>query len=177
MILLHGFLGAPGDWELSVASGLDAIGVTWRAPWLPGHGIDASQPAYGAAKMEDFFEHLDEIPLEDGTLAGYSMGGRLALHYALARPQRVRRLILEAASPGLESDEERSACIVGITEGSNGLAGGILFENLLGLHQRQMVDITTRPNILASMFDSIGNEDRLKVQRRAVVPVEISIQR
>jgi 2-succinyl-6-hydroxy-2,4-cyclohexadiene-1-carboxylate synthase len=108
VILLHGFLGAPGDWELKVAPGLDEIGVQCLTPWLPGHGIDPSEPAYGAVTMEEFFEHLDELPLEDGTLVGYSMGGRLALHYALARPQRVRRLVLEAASPGLEAEGERA---------------------------------------------------------------------
>lgn len=108
MILLHGFLGAPGDWELSVAPGLDEIGAQCLTPWLPGHGVDPSEPAYGAVTMDEFFEHLDELPLDDGTLVGYSMGGRLALHYALARPQRVHRLVLEAASPGLETEGERA---------------------------------------------------------------------
>jgi 2-succinyl-6-hydroxy-2,4-cyclohexadiene-1-carboxylate synthase len=38
---------------------------------------------------------------------GYSMGGRLALAAALMRPERVTRLVLESASPGIESDPER----------------------------------------------------------------------
>lgn len=41
-------------------------------------------------------------------LVGYSMGGRVALHQALRRPDRVRRLILESASPGLATEEERA---------------------------------------------------------------------
>lgn len=41
-------------------------------------------------------------------LVGYSMGGRIALHRALRRPGRVRRLILESASPGLETAEDRA---------------------------------------------------------------------
>jgi 2-succinyl-6-hydroxy-2,4-cyclohexadiene-1-carboxylate synthase len=40
-------------------------------------------------------------------LAGYSMGGRIALHAALARPERVRRLVLLGASPGLADASER----------------------------------------------------------------------
>jgi 2-succinyl-6-hydroxy-2,4-cyclohexadiene-1-carboxylate synthase len=41
------------------------------------------------------------------TLLGYSMGGRLALHWAIAHPERVHRLILVGASPGLATPEER----------------------------------------------------------------------
>lgn len=42
-------------------------------------------------------------------LVGYSMGGRLALHQALRAGDRVRRLVLESASPGLATEEERAA--------------------------------------------------------------------
>jgi 2-succinyl-6-hydroxy-2,4-cyclohexadiene-1-carboxylate synthase len=42
-------------------------------------------------------------------LAGYSMGGRLALHTALAIPQRIARLVLISTSPGIEDAGERSA--------------------------------------------------------------------
>jgi 2-succinyl-6-hydroxy-2,4-cyclohexadiene-1-carboxylate synthase len=37
------------------------------------------------------------------------MGGRLALALALRRPERVRRLVLVSASPGLADAQERSA--------------------------------------------------------------------
>lgn len=49
--------------------------------------------------------------LADGTitLAGYSMGGRIALHAALAPGARVDRLVLIGASPGLADAAERSA--------------------------------------------------------------------
>jgi 2-succinyl-6-hydroxy-2,4-cyclohexadiene-1-carboxylate synthase len=36
------------------------------------------------------------------------MGGRFALAYAARNPERVRRLVLESASPGLETGEERA---------------------------------------------------------------------
>ena len=35
-------------------------------------------------------------------LCGYSLGGRVALHVALAAPERVSRLVLIGASPGIE---------------------------------------------------------------------------
>lgn len=52
-------------------------------------------------------EETEHLPRFD--LVGYSMGGRIALHVALARPERVRRIVLESASPGLDSAEARAA--------------------------------------------------------------------
>ena len=42
-----------------------------------------------------------------GAYVGYSMGGRLALHLALLRPELVTRLVLVGATAGLDTDEER----------------------------------------------------------------------
>lgn len=41
-------------------------------------------------------------------LAGYSQGGRLALHVALAHPRRVTRLVLVSATAGIEDEAERA---------------------------------------------------------------------
>ena len=42
-------------------------------------------------------------------LAGYSMGGRLALHAALEAPDRIAHLVLIAATAGIEDAGERAA--------------------------------------------------------------------
>jgi 2-succinyl-6-hydroxy-2,4-cyclohexadiene-1-carboxylate synthase len=42
-------------------------------------------------------------------LAGYSMGGRIALHAALALADRLDRLVLVGASPGIADASERAA--------------------------------------------------------------------
>ena len=42
-------------------------------------------------------------------LCGYSMGGRIALHVALAAPERIERLVLVGATAGIEDDAERAA--------------------------------------------------------------------
>jgi 2-succinyl-6-hydroxy-2,4-cyclohexadiene-1-carboxylate synthase len=73
---------------------------------LPGHGAhaDAERPITFAGCVAAV---LAEAP-ERFALCGYSMGGRVALHVALAAPQRVSRLILVASSPGIEDDGERA---------------------------------------------------------------------
>lgn len=50
---------------------------------------------------------LDASCSEPVHLAGYSMGGRLALFFALSYPDRVRTLCLVSASPGIAAAIER----------------------------------------------------------------------
>ena len=44
---------------------------------------------------------------EESILLGYSLGGRLALHACLSRPDLWRAVIIVGADPGLESEEEK----------------------------------------------------------------------
>ncbi len=76
------------------------------APDIRGHGeAGARRPVTLAAVTGDV---LDTVP-GPFALAGYSMGGRIALHVALAAPERVQRLVLIGASPGLADPAERAA--------------------------------------------------------------------
>jgi 2-succinyl-6-hydroxy-2,4-cyclohexadiene-1-carboxylate synthase len=102
LVLLHGFTQTRQSWRRTVA----ALDGRYRAvvPDLPGHGqMSERRPASLAATLAYLRALVDEPHL----LAGYSMGGRIALHAALARPERVRRLVLLGASPGLADPAER----------------------------------------------------------------------
>lgn len=109
VLALHGWLGRGADWA-PVAARLGAA-VRVVAPDLPGHGAsDAPPEAFtmdGAA--DGLAALLDAVGLERAVVAGYSMGGRLALHLALRHPGRVAGLVLVAASPGLAAEEARAA--------------------------------------------------------------------
>lgn len=109
LLLLHGF-----TWE----------GVAWRrvaeeladrycliAPDLPGHGgTPWPQPTDHWTFMrvcEALVALRFAMHLQDVTLVGYSMGGRLALQSALLAPSAFRRLVLIGASPGLRLGSDR----------------------------------------------------------------------
>lgn len=109
VLLLHGFTGSHQDWD-EVTAAL-ALEYTVVRPDLPGHGETKAEP--GAAAMPEVARGLVGIMENLGFprfhLAGYSMGGRTALALACTYPERVHRLVLESASPGLRTAEERAA--------------------------------------------------------------------
>lgn len=111
IVFLHGFLGRGRDW-LPVARLLSERFLC-ILPDLPGHGahsgIDLSTDL-GFDRLSSGLDRLlDSLHADRPVLAGYSLGGRVALHYACTHPDRVRTLILESTSPGIEEPEERHA--------------------------------------------------------------------
>ena len=81
------------------------------APDLLGHGSsphtnDSARYAMAHAAA-DLNSLLEDSSTEAVHLLGYSMGGRLALFFALSYPERVRTLCLVSASPGISSAVER----------------------------------------------------------------------
>ena len=58
---------------------------------------DSSLPSGPATYIDDLRALLDHLGLERTTLVGASLGGRVALEFALLRPERVDRLALVAA--------------------------------------------------------------------------------
>ncbi len=110
VLLLHGFTGSAAAWTHRVVDGLAS---RLDAPVfldLPGHGRNAGETDPGRFTLEAVFAGIDEAAGGEAVdLVGYSMGGRLALAYAVSRPEGVRRLVLESASPGLATAEERAA--------------------------------------------------------------------
>ncbi|MGQ0287054.1 2-succinyl-6-hydroxy-2,4-cyclohexadiene-1-carboxylate synthase [Pasteurellaceae bacterium 22721_9_1] len=109
LIFLHGLLGTKNDW-LKVMEKLPHFNCV--AIDLPFHGENK------ALSVEDFSQttqylsqKIAEITNDNPyILIGYSLGGRLALHYALSqhvRKGKLQRLILEGANLGLQTEQER----------------------------------------------------------------------
>lgn len=105
IVLAHGFTQSARSWDTFTPllrgrlADADIVAVD-----MPGHGTSAEVRAdlWGSAGR------LTEIG-GPATYVGYSMGGRVALHAALAHPQLVQRLVLIGATAGIEDPVERLA--------------------------------------------------------------------
>lgn len=108
LLLLHGFTGSGEAWEPTAARIASRRCIV---PDLPGHGgTDAAEPEeeWSLKRAADMLIALmDQVGAGSFALAGYSMGGRLALQVAVRHTTRVERLVLVGASAGIESEEGR----------------------------------------------------------------------
>lgn len=105
LVFLHGFGGTRHAWDRVIA-GLDPQRYRPLALDLPGHGQLSSynRPITFAGCVNGV---LAAAP-QRFALCGYSLGGRIAQHVALAAPERVSRLVLVSSSPGIEDPHERA---------------------------------------------------------------------
>jgi 2-succinyl-6-hydroxy-2,4-cyclohexadiene-1-carboxylate synthase len=96
ILALHGNLGSPADWSLPGIPDIHSVGL-WDHVDL------------------DFADFIDALAgplsagLEKPVLAGYSLGGRLALHALAADPERWGGAVIVSAHPGLGCIEDRLA--------------------------------------------------------------------
>lgn len=109
VLLLHGFTGSLETWDshLRALDGLRAIRLD-----MLGHGRSEAPADPARYRMEEVVEDLaaifDALAVERAAVVGYSMGGRVALRFGLAHPERCWALVLESASPGIAEADERA---------------------------------------------------------------------
>jgi 2-succinyl-6-hydroxy-2,4-cyclohexadiene-1-carboxylate synthase len=106
LVLLHGFAGTRRTWD-RVVDRLAPERYTPLALDLPGHGEAADAPR--PITFDACVEHVLACSPERFTLCGYSLGGRVGLHVALAAPERVRRLVLISSTAGIVEEADRVA--------------------------------------------------------------------
>ncbi|MBX9964176.1 MAG: alpha/beta fold hydrolase [Burkholderiales bacterium] len=107
VILIHGFGASMQTWDIW-AGGLSRKYRVIRFD-LPGSGLSLPDPDadYTDARSIDLLLALmDHLGLPRASIAGHSIGGRIAWAFAATHPERVERLVLVAAdgfaSPGFE---------------------------------------------------------------------------
>lgn len=123
LLLLHGFSGSSQNW----AAHVPALAQHYRVITLDilGHGRTDSPTKPARYSMEKVARDVTAVLQQSSivnpatssgqvrqssivNLLGYSMGGRLALYLAVHYPHLFHTLILESASPGLETEADRA---------------------------------------------------------------------
>jgi len=103
LVLLHGWAMHSGVW-----GGLPAVLARRHrvhAVDLPGHGRSPAQSPFTAAAVVRSLDAAFEAERHAVTVLGWSLGGQLALAWALARPERIARLVLVGTTPRFVAGE------------------------------------------------------------------------
>ncbi|WP_145573659.1 2-succinyl-6-hydroxy-2,4-cyclohexadiene-1-carboxylate synthase [Yersinia mollaretii] len=106
LVWLHGLLGSGEDWlpVAELCGDYPSLLVD-----LPGHGKSAHLTTLGFADVSrQLAQTLQANGIREYWLAGYSLGGRIAMYHAChGRHPGLQGLLIEGGNLGLESDELR----------------------------------------------------------------------
>ncbi len=109
LVLLHGYAGAMWNWERQI----ETLGkrFTVFVPDLIGHGVSAKpRIAYAPVTYLNWLEgFLTAVGIERADFVGNSMGCGLVLAMAIARPERVRRMVLISGFPAQVLNQARGS--------------------------------------------------------------------
>ncbi|WP_349408257.1 2-succinyl-6-hydroxy-2,4-cyclohexadiene-1-carboxylate synthase [Pseudalkalibacillus sp. SCS-8] len=168
VLLLHGFTGSREDWRSFVH--------VWKKEFklitidLPGHGkTDSPEDVkkYATKETVEALEKiLDELKIESAFVLGYSLGGRVALSFAMTFPERVKRLILESSSPGLQTIQER----LERKQKDDQLAEWILQEGV-----ETFVNYWETIPLFHSQLRYMSNEERTRLRKRRLTNTEVGL--
>src|SRR4051812_48925651 len=99
LVILHGFLGSLDNWHTLATewskSGIEVYTIDQRnhgkSPHTEHHSIELM--------VEDLKDFLQQQGLQKVSLLGHSMGGKVAMQFALSYPQLVDQLIIADMAP------------------------------------------------------------------------------
>jgi len=106
LLFLHG-IGASSVHYAKIMSRLHSFGYDVYAVDLPGHGLSSNSFECNADSFFKVFEAwASKFLSSDFILIGNSLGGAVALRYALENPQRLSKLILISPAGGFAHEED-----------------------------------------------------------------------
>ena len=135
-MIVHGLFGAATNWR--TVARLLAPRTEVHLLDLRNHGRSphSEDMSYGAM-MGDLAEYMDSAGLESPSLLGHSLGGKLAMHFALAFPGRIARLVVADISP------------VG--------RGGSQRDIIAAMHAEDLAGASSRKQVAESLANTLGD--------------------
>lgn len=174
LVLLHGFLGSGDDWQDVRRHWPDQRALI--TPNLPDARplLDGKDPTHIEAYSQYAWEQLKTHLPERFHLLGYSLGGRIAMHWASQAKGHIQSLLLESAHPGLPSQAAQQERLVRDRQWTQRFASQPLpevlhdwyqqavFQDLSDLQRKQMISARSQqdPTAVASLMQatSLGQQ-------------------
>jgi pimeloyl-ACP methyl ester carboxylesterase len=106
LVILHGLYGSSDNW-VTIARKISGS-FTVYLPDQRNHGLSphSSDHSYDALS-KDLFELIQDLGIGKFILAGHSMGGKVAVNFALNWPERINALIIIDISPFRHNEYEK----------------------------------------------------------------------
>lgn len=94
IIILHGLFGISDNW-VSYARRISAEGFEVFVVDQRNHGQSPHSDNFNyLALTDDLFDFIDEQEIEDPIIIGHSMGGKVAMRFALENPHMLKKLVV-----------------------------------------------------------------------------------
>lgn len=94
LLILHGYLGMSDNWK-SLATRYSEVGFEVHALDLRNHGRSFHSEEFSQALMvEDVHNYCKHHNLDTVSIIGHSMGGKLAMFFAMKYPEMIDKLII-----------------------------------------------------------------------------------
>ncbi len=113
LVILHGLFGTLDNWQTLAKRWAEHHRVI--AVDLRNHGRSPHTPEHTYELMSDDVRELfTQLQLETPTLLGHSMGGKVAMRFALDHPELLTRLVVVDIAPGFSTMEHQDGILAGL---------------------------------------------------------------
>jgi esterase len=107
LLILHGLYGSSDNW-ISIARNIER-NFTVYLPDQRNHGQSPHSDYHDYESLcQDLYELAEDLDLDKFFLAGHSMGGKVAIKFALKWPEKISGLVIVDISPFPASDPDKS---------------------------------------------------------------------
>lgn len=99
LLIIHGFLGSSDNWK-TLAGQYAENGYQVHAIDMRNHGRSFHSDVFDYdATVQDIYEYCEQHRLQQVDIIGHSMGGKAAMFFAVAHPEKVNKLIIADIGP------------------------------------------------------------------------------
>jgi pimeloyl-ACP methyl ester carboxylesterase len=113
IIILHGLFGLSDNW-VTYARRLASEGFDVWVLDQRNHGQSPHSDNFNyLALTDDLFDFIDENEIEDPIIIGHSMGGKVAMRFALENPHLIKRLLIVDITLKSYGPRENHKAIIG----------------------------------------------------------------
>ncbi|SHI31768.1 Pimeloyl-ACP methyl ester carboxylesterase [Hymenobacter daecheongensis DSM 21074] len=113
LVILHGLFGTSDNWQTLAKRWSETHRVVVVDLRNHGRSPHAAEHSY-ELMSQDVLALFDQLGLPEATLLGHSMGGKVAMRFALDHPERLTRLIVLDIAPRLSDMRHQDDILAGL---------------------------------------------------------------